>query len=73
MRELDAEMRQAVISLLAQGLIRPHEAAKLAGVSLQVVNYWIVESGVDWQKVRQHVIKRLYRRHYRKAARRNVP
>lgn len=52
MRQVDPEARRAALSLLARGEVRPHEAAALAGVSLQVMNHWIRRARVDWQRVR---------------------
>lgn len=53
MKALDPEARRVALSLLAQGIIRPHEAAELAGVSRQVVEYWCRRAGVDWQRIRR--------------------
>lgn len=56
----DAEARAAVIALVRRGLASPAEAAQLAGVSRQVVNYWI--RGMDWRKARAAVLAVAWRR-----------
>lgn len=38
------------MSLLARGMITPGQAAELAGVSRQLVAYWIKAAGIDWQR-----------------------
>lgn len=50
---IDNDARRAALALLAEGVVRPHEAAELAGVSLQVMGYWIASAGIDWQRVRK--------------------
>lgn len=50
---LDPEARRAALALLARGVMRPHEVAELAGVTLQVMNYWIQHAGVDWERIRR--------------------
>jgi len=59
---LDRDARRAALALLARGLIRPHEAAELAGVSLQVVNYWCKRAGIDWERVRRTNLTRAWRK-----------
>lgn len=49
---IDREARRATVALLARGVLRPHEAATLAGVSLQLVRYWCRIAGVDWARIR---------------------
>jgi predicted HTH domain antitoxin len=46
--EQDDEARTAAIRLISRGLITPGEAAKLAGVSRQLVNYWLRRGKVQW-------------------------
>ena len=46
----DNDARRTVISLVRRGLASPAEAAELAGVSRQVINYWI--RGIEWRKAR---------------------
>jgi hypothetical protein len=48
----DTEARRIALRLLEQGLARPHEVADRAGVSLQVVNYWIRCADLNWLQVR---------------------
>jgi predicted HTH domain antitoxin len=47
--EQDDEARITAVKLISRGLITPGEAARLAGVSRQLVNYWIRRKGVQWQ------------------------
>lgn len=61
-RSTDPEARRVAVALLARGLVRPHEAAVLAGVSLQVINYWIRRADVDWERVRGHVLAKAWRK-----------
>lgn len=61
-KAIDREARRAALALLARGIIRPHEAAELAGVSLQVMSYWLRRSGVDWERVRSRVLSRAWRK-----------
>ena len=60
MKEHNPELKYAVIGLLARGLCRPHEAAELAGVSLQVMNYWI--AGMNWKRNRRAELLKAWRR-----------
>lgn len=46
----DDEARSAALSLLARGQITPGQAAELAGVSRQLVAYWLKAAGVDWKR-----------------------
>lgn len=46
----DDTARKAAIRLIARGLITPAQAAELAGVSRQLVRYWLLERGIDWHK-----------------------
>lgn len=48
--EKDHEARIAALSLLARGMITPGQAADLAGVSRQLVQYWIGHAGIDWRR-----------------------
>jgi predicted HTH domain antitoxin len=48
--EKDDEARSAALSLLAKGMITPGQAADLAGVSRQLVNYWLKQHGIDWKR-----------------------
>lgn len=47
--EQDDEARLAAVKLVSRGLITPGEAARLAGVSRQLVNYWLRREEVQWQ------------------------
>lgn len=48
--EQDQEARSAAVSLLAKGMVTPSQAAALAGVSAQLVAYWIKAAGLDWRR-----------------------
>lgn len=62
MKPIDPVVKRAALALLARGVVRPHEVAELAGVSLQVVNYWIKRRGVNWERTRSHVLGKAWRR-----------
>jgi predicted HTH domain antitoxin len=49
MEEQDGDARLAAVRLVSRGLITPGEAAQLAGVSRQLVNYWLRRRDVEWQ------------------------
>ena len=48
--EKDDEGRSAALALLARGMITPGQAADLAGVSRQLVAYWLKHAGIDWRR-----------------------
>lgn len=48
--EKDDEARSAALALLARGMITPGQAAELAGVSRQLVRYWLQHAGIDWRR-----------------------
>jgi hypothetical protein len=48
--EKDDEARSAALSLLAKGMLTPGQAADLAGVSRQLVAYWIKHADIDWKR-----------------------
>lgn len=48
--EKDDEARSAALSLLAKGMATPSQAAALAGVSPQLVHYWLQQASIDWRK-----------------------
>lgn len=48
--EKDDEARSAALALLARGMLTPGQAADLAGVSRQLVAYWLKAAGIDWQR-----------------------
>lgn len=65
-KPLDPDARRVALALLAQGLVRPHEVAQMAGVSLQVVNYWCTAAGVDWERMRRRRYAALWRKRMRR-------
>lgn len=58
----DVEARRAVVSLLARGVITMPEAAMLAGVSRQLLRYWVRQAGVQHERARKGVITKLWRK-----------
>lgn len=48
--EKDDEARSAALSLLARGMITPGQAAELAGVSRQLVAYWLRHADINWRR-----------------------
>ena len=58
----DDDARRVALRLLAQGVARPHEVAELAGVSLQVVNYWINHANLDWHRMRTAALGKAWRK-----------
>ena len=48
--EHDQEARSAALALLARGMLTPGQAARLAGVSHQLVRYWLKTAGIDWRR-----------------------
>jgi hypothetical protein len=48
--ETDNEARSAALALLARGMITPGQAADLAGVSRQLVAYWLQHAGINWRR-----------------------
>lgn len=48
--EKDDEARSAALALLARGMLTPSQAAELAGVSRQLVRYWLKAAGIDWER-----------------------
>lgn len=48
--EKDDEARSAALALLARGMITPGQAADLAGVSRQLVAYWLKHAAIDWKR-----------------------
>lgn len=49
----DDVARAAALKLLATGQATPSEVAELAGVSRQVVAYWIDAAKLNWRKARR--------------------
>lgn len=66
---IDRDARRAALALLARGIIRPHEAAELAGVSLQVMNHWLRRAGVDWERMRRRVLGNAWRKEIKRGPR----
>lgn len=60
--EKDDEARSAALGLLARGMITPGQAADLAGVSRQLVAYWLKHAGIDWRRAWERRQASLWRR-----------
>ena len=60
--EKDDEARSAALALLARGMITPSQAAELAGVSRQLVRYWLRHAGIDWRRAWQRRQASMWRR-----------
>lgn len=48
--EKDEIGKYSALALLARGKVTPSQAAELAGVSRQLMRYWIRSSGIDWRR-----------------------
>jgi hypothetical protein len=57
----DTSTKAAALYLLARGLATQSEAAKLAGVSRQVVRFWAQQAGVDCAKKRARALAAAWR------------
>ena len=60
--ETDDEARSAALSLLGRGMITPAQAAELAGVSRQLVAYWLRAAGLDWRRAWNRRMAGMWRR-----------
>lgn len=60
--EKDDEARSAALALLARGMITPGQAAELAGVSRQLVAYWLRQAGIDWRRAWSRRMAGMWRR-----------
>lgn len=47
----DNPARKAARAMLMEGIASPSEVAELAGVSRQLVNFWMAD--LDWRKARE--------------------
>jgi len=60
--EKDAEARSAALALIARGLLTPGQAAELAGVSRQLVHFWLKQHGISWQATHQARLATMWRK-----------
>ena len=60
--EKDEIGRNAALALLGRGMITPSQAADLAGVSRQLVAYWLKHAGMDWRRAWQRRQASMWRR-----------
>lgn len=59
----DRETREAALKMLREGTATPSEVGRLAGVSRQLVNYWIDAEKIDPRKIRETRLAKEWRRH----------
>jgi hypothetical protein len=55
-------MRDQTIRMLKAGHADPADVAILAGVSRQLVRYWIMQEGIDWRSARDARLLREWRK-----------
>lgn len=60
--EKDEEARSAALGLIARGLITPGQAAELAGVSRQLVHYWLKKHDIRWQATHDARLAKMWRK-----------
>jgi len=68
MPSVDVEARRAALALLMRGKITVAEARLLAGVSRQLMHYWIERAGINPARVRHTIIKDIWRRELKHGA-----
>jgi transposase len=56
----DTDARRAVVALIGRGLLSPNEAMKLAGVSRQLIYYWVKAADINWRRVRSAKLAKLW-------------
>lgn len=49
----DPEAKRIALALLTRGVITISEATESAGVSPQLMHYWVRRAGIDWQRIRR--------------------
>jgi len=54
----DTTKRDIVMTMIKAGKCSPSEAAEVANVSRQLVNYWM--AGFKWRPVRKAFLERVY-------------
>lgn len=62
----DPQAREAVMGMLRDGIATPSECARLAGVSRQLVNYWIDAEKIDPNHIRGTRLAKEWRKRIRK-------
>jgi hypothetical protein len=58
----DTTKRDAALWLLKRGLVNPSQAARLAGVSRQLVMHWLNVEAIDWRTPMDARLKALWKR-----------
>lgn len=58
----DDAARNAAIRLIVRGVMTPAQAAKHAGVSRQLVHYWLSQAGVEWANTYDARLAKLWRK-----------
>jgi hypothetical protein len=54
--------RKAALKLLRNGVASPSEVAKLAGISRQLMRFWITDDKLNWRKARAAALSKAWRR-----------
>jgi hypothetical protein len=52
--------RDAALKLLRSGQASPSEISAAAGISRQLVNYWLAAENVKWREAREAAVKRAW-------------
>jgi len=65
----DPEAKRAALAMVAEGYCEPHEAAEVAGVSLQLMHAWLKRAGMDWRRTRKRALAKRFARHVANGAR----
>lgn len=65
----DPEAKRAALAMVAEGYCEPHEAAEVAGVSLQLMHAWLKRAGIDWRRIRKRALAKRFARHMANGAR----
>ncbi len=52
--------RRAALAMLKSGAANLSEVARLAGTDRQLVRYWANAAGIDWRKIRDDKIAKLW-------------
>ncbi len=58
---MENDIRAVALTLIARGLMTPAQAADLAGVSRQLVHFWLKQEDIRWQAVHQARLATLWR------------
>jgi transposase-like protein len=56
----DDSIRNRAIKLLQNGRALPSEIAELAGISRQLLHYWIKTERIGWREARERYLKKVW-------------